>query len=76
MSLRPNWPISESLTLSYKWNQQDQGSRVAPQGCKISPCNSTISIEPNFTTFDKVTSVESIKHNLKWPKNGPDMAPI
>ena len=55
---------------------QDQGSQVAPQGCKISPCNSTISIEPNFATFDEITLVESIKYNLKWPKNCPDMAPI
>ena len=38
--------------------------------------NSTISIETNFATFDEITLVESIKYNLKWSKNGPDMAPI
>ena len=57
-------------------DQQDQGSQVAPQGCKISPCNSTISIEPNVAPFDEITLVESIKYNLKWPKKDPDMAPI
>ena len=59
-----------------KHNKQDQGSQVAPQGCKISPCNSMISIEPNFATFDEITLVESITYNLKQQKNGPGMAPI
>ena len=54
--------------------KQDQGSQVAPQGCKISPCNSTISIEPNFASFHEITLVESIKYNLRRLKNGPDMA--
>ena len=53
-----------------------RGLKFPPQGCKISPCNFTISIEPNFATFDEITLVKSIKYNLKWPKNGPDMAPI
>ena len=42
--------------------------------CKISPCNSTISSEPYLATFDEITLVESIKYNLRRPKNGPDMA--
>ena len=44
-----------------------------PPGCKTSPCNSTISIEPDFATFNEIILVESIKSNLKWPKNGPEM---
>ena len=59
-----------------KYCKQDQGSQVAPQGCKISPCNSKISIEPNLATFAEITLVKSVKYNLKRPKNGPDMAPI
>ena len=44
-----------------------------PPGCKISPCDSTISIEPNFATFNELTLVEFIKYNPKWPKNGPNL---
>merc|ERR1712081_102251 len=51
--------------------KQDQGSHVAPQGCLISPCNSTISIEPNFATFDQITLVESIKMALTWSQYDP-----
>ena len=47
-----------------------------PSGCKISPCNSTISNEPNFATFNEIPLVESIKYIIKWPKNGHDRAPI
>ena len=59
-----------------KHNYTRPGVSSCPPGCKISPCNSTISIEPNFATFNEITLVESIKYNLKWPKNGPDMAQI
>ena len=52
------------------------GVSSCPPGCKTSPCNSTLSIEPNFATFAEITLVESIKYNLKQPKNGPDMAPM
>ena len=70
--------VKDELIPSLNLNiyKQDQGSQIAPQRCKISPCNSTLSIEPNFATFDEKDLVESIKYNLKWPKNGPDMAPI
>ena len=53
--------------------KQDQGSQVAPQGCKISPCNST---ELNFGFFNEIALVETINYNLIWSYNGPDMAPI
>ena len=42
------------------------GVSSCPPGCKISSCNSTISIEPNFATFNEIDLVESFKYNLKW----------
>ena len=45
------------------------GVSSCPPSCKISPCNSTISIEPTFATFEEKALVESIKHILKCPKN-------
>ena len=43
------------------FEKQDQGSQVAPQGCKISPCNSKISIEQNFARSNTIPVVETIK---------------
>ena len=37
------------------------GVSSCPPGCKISPCNSIISIAPNFATFDEITLLEYIK---------------
>ena len=44
------------------------GVSSCPPGCKISLCNSTISIEPNFATFNEITSVESIINTPNGPK--------
>jgi len=53
--------ISLRLKLGLKFEQitkfqQDQGSQVAPQGCKISPCKS---IELNFAILNEVALVET-----------------
>ena len=49
------------------------GVSSCPPGCKISPCNSTLSIEPNFTTSNELTLVEFVKYDLKWPGHDPKL---
>ena len=73
----PNQSKTALINHSQQSIQQDQGSQVAPPGCKISLHHSTVSIEPNFATFSaKKTLVETIIYNLNWPNNGSDKAPI